>query len=158
MKVDISGGELETSKKKDGIVVETVSGADGIKVIYRRSPNKTVDIPYQLIQSFHQRPNPAREKGLMVIARNHPEHIGKLVRRIHHFYNMEKTEENHWLMLKRVDRSGSKEEMVFEFLDCHPSDLEYVKETAEERRWSTSLLEATRLDFAYSGIDIRHPT
>ncbi|KAF9067378.1 hypothetical protein BDP27DRAFT_1364947 [Rhodocollybia butyracea] len=75
MKVNISGGELETLQKKDGIIIETVSGADEIKVIYWQSSNKTIKVPYHLIQSFHEQPNPSRDKGLMVIAQNHPEHI-----------------------------------------------------------------------------------
>ncbi|KAF9062073.1 hypothetical protein BDP27DRAFT_1428274 [Rhodocollybia butyracea] len=83
----------ETLDWKDGIIVETVSGADGIRVIHRQSSTKTIDVPFNLIESFHERPNPARGKGLMVVARNHPEHIGKLVRRIHHFYDTVKTEE-----------------------------------------------------------------
>ncbi|KAF9064251.1 hypothetical protein BDP27DRAFT_1367314 [Rhodocollybia butyracea] len=157
IKVDINSGELKTLNKKDGIVVETVTGADGIKVVHRRS-SKTTDVPCNVIESFRGRPNPAREKGLMIVARNHPEHIGKLVRRIHHFYNMEKNDENHWLIVQRVDRSGSKESTVFEFLEFHPNDLEYVNETPEERKWSTSLLDSTRLDFSYSGIDVRRPT
>ncbi|KAF9062821.1 hypothetical protein BDP27DRAFT_1368531 [Rhodocollybia butyracea] len=157
IKVDISGGELNTSSKKDGLIVETVSGTDGIKVVYRRSPTKTVDVSYTVIESFHNRPSPSREKGLMVVARNHPEHIGKLVRRIHHFYDMEKTEGKHWLVVQRVDRSGPKERLVDEFFDLHPDDLEYVKETTEERKFSSSMLEFTRLDFSHNPAEIRRP-
>ncbi|KAF5379282.1 hypothetical protein D9757_005319 [Collybiopsis confluens] len=141
IKVDISGGQLASLQKKDGVIVETVASEDGIKVIYRRSSSKVIEIPSGYIQSFRDRPNPAREKGLMVVARNHPQHIGKLVRRIHHFYDMEKIEEKHWLMMQRVDRSGPKEDTLPEFLEFHPSDLEYVKETPEERRRSAQGLQ-----------------
>ena len=126
IRVDISGGELETSKKKDGVIVETVSCDDGLDVICRRSSAKTVRVPYQFVQSFRDRPNPAREKGLMVIARNHPEHIGKLARRIHHLYVNDKTEENHWLKLLTVDRSGPQEEQGNEVLDVHPHQKKYL--------------------------------
>ncbi|KAF5351480.1 hypothetical protein D9757_012880 [Collybiopsis confluens] len=153
IKVDISSGQFDTSQKKDGIIVETVSGTDGIKVIYRRSATKTIDVPYISIQSFRDRPNPSREKGLMVVARNHPEHIGKLVRRIHHFYDMEKTEDKHWMVVQRVDRSGPKEQTLFEFLEFHPRDLEYVKETPQERKWSTLLLELIRLEHSHIPVE-----
>lgn len=158
IKVDIDGGDLDTSKKKDGIyvTVEAVAGTEGgLNVLYRRSPTKVIPVPYQLIQSFHERPNPAREKGLMVVARNHPEHIGKLVRRVHHFYKKEKTEENHWLMVLTVDRSGPKEQKGFEWLEFHPNDLEYVQESAAERKYSTELFHETRIDFQYNPVEIR---
>ncbi|KAF5361343.1 hypothetical protein D9757_012333 [Collybiopsis confluens] len=155
IKVDISSGELETSKKKDGIVVETISGANETKVVCRRSPTKVVEVPYKLIRSFHERPNPAREKALMVVARNHTEHIGKLVRRIHHFYDMEKTEDKHWLVVQTVNRSSLQENSVPEFLDFHPGDLEYVKETPEERKQSTLLLQSIRLEFSHNPVEIR---
>ncbi|KAF5374538.1 hypothetical protein D9757_012400 [Collybiopsis confluens] len=155
IKVDISSGPLDTSKKKDGIIVETVTGTDGIKVIYCRSATKTVDVPYKWIESFRDRPNPSREKGLMVVAQNHPEHIGKLVRRIHHFYNMGKSKDKHWLVVQRVDRSGPKEVALFEFLEFHPDDLEYVKETAEEQKWSTSMLESIRLEHLHIPAEVR---
>lgn len=154
IKVDISGGELDTLKKKDGVIVETVANEDGIDVICRLK-TKTIYVPYQLIQSFRQRPNPAREKGLMVITRNHPEHIGKLVRRIHHFYVNEKTEENHWLLVSTVARLGINEMKGHEHLEVHPSDLEFVRETFEERRASTELFRHVRMDFTYDTVEVR---
>ncbi|KAJ3792880.1 hypothetical protein GGU11DRAFT_760388 [Lentinula aff. detonsa] len=129
IKVDIRGRTMDTLKKKDGIFVETISDKDGI--------------------------NPATEKGLMVVARNYPKHIGKLVRQIHHFYEEEKTEKNHCLMLMTINCSGPKETKGFEFLKMHPDDLEYVKETADERKWSTELLHEIRMDFTYSSVDVR---
>lgn len=70
---------------------------------------------------------------------------------------MEKTKEKHWLVVQRVERVGTQEQTVDEFLDFHPDDLEYVKETAEEQRESISLLEYVRLDFSHNAVEIRHP-
>ncbi|KAJ3990770.1 hypothetical protein F5050DRAFT_1716631, partial [Lentinula boryana] len=155
IKVDIRGGTMDTLKKKDGIFVETVADKDGINVVYRPSASKIVPIHFDSVISFRSRPKPATEKGLMVVARNYPKHIGKLVRRIHHFYEEEKTEGNHCLMLMTIDRSGPKETKGFEFLEMHPDDLEYVKETTDERRWSTELFREIRMDFTYSSVDVR---
>ena len=84
IRVDITGGgELDTSHKKNGAIVETVMNEDGLSVSCCRSPTKSVPVDYRLIQSFREQPNPARVNDLMVIVRNH-EQIGKLVRRYHH--------------------------------------------------------------------------
>ncbi|KAJ3802938.1 hypothetical protein GGU11DRAFT_752394 [Lentinula aff. detonsa] len=141
---------MDTLKKKDGIFVETISDKDGINVIHRPSASKILPIHFDSVISFHSQPKLATEKGLMVVAQNYPKHIGKLVRRIHHFYEEEKTEKNHCLMLMTIDCSGPKETKGFEFLEMHPNDLEYVKETADERKWSTELLHEIRMDFTYS--------
>ncbi|KAF5381857.1 hypothetical protein D9757_008344 [Collybiopsis confluens] len=155
IKVDIKGGELDTSQKKDGIFVETSLGIYGITVAYCPSPNKIIQIPYDNVVSFRSRPVPAREKALMVVARNHPKFIGKLVRRIHHFYDRERKEENHMLILITVNRSGPKETMGTDFLEVHPDDLEYAKETADERKYATGMLRDTRAEFSGSGVQVR---
>lgn len=75
----------------------------------------------------------------MVIARNH-EKIGKLVRRYHHFYLKEKTENNHWMMVMEVDRSGWKEQ-VHNFLKVHPNNVEYVYDIRKKyiKPWLSTL-------------------
>lgn len=154
IRVDIAGGgELDTSNKKNGSIVETVINEDGLSVLCRRSPTKSVPIHHQLIQSFRVRPIPAREKDLMVIVRNH-EQIGKLVRRYHHFYLEEKTENSHWMMVKEVDRSG-REEMVNNYLEVHPDDVEYVYETPAEVRWGKRLFSDIRQDYKGSKAEVR---
>ncbi|KAJ3816691.1 hypothetical protein F5880DRAFT_1512435 [Lentinula raphanica] len=156
IKVDIRGGPLDTLSKKDGIFVESVAGQDGtIYTVHRPTSAKTVYVPADSIIPFRVRPKPATEKGLMVVVRNHSQHIGKLVRRIHHFYENEKTEDNHCLLLITVDRSGPREEKGREHLEMHPDDLEFVKETAQERKWSTALLRDIRAEFVYSSVDVR---
>ncbi|KAJ3816143.1 hypothetical protein F5880DRAFT_1619722 [Lentinula raphanica] len=37
----------------------------------------------------------------------------------------------------------------------HPDDLEFVKETAQERKWSTALLRDIRAEFVYNAVDVR---
>ena len=92
----------------------------------------------------------------MVIARNHPEHIGKLARRIHHLYVNDKTEENHWLKLLTVDRSGPQEKQGNEVLDVHLSRLpvRLVEDSllvpAKRRRLARSLELIERLDVVCS--------
>ncbi|KAE9389526.1 hypothetical protein BT96DRAFT_946808 [Gymnopus androsaceus JB14] len=58
--VEITGGELYTLQKKDGVFVEMVA------------------VSYKFIGSCRQQPNLARDKGLMVVAQNHLKYIGKL--------------------------------------------------------------------------------
>ncbi|KIK56765.1 hypothetical protein GYMLUDRAFT_61807 [Collybiopsis luxurians FD-317 M1] len=149
IQVDINGGKLDTSWKKGGIYVETVIGQEGISVIFRRSSAKIVFVPYESVVSFNERPKPATEKGLMVVARNNPEHIGKLVRRVHHLYVGQKNEDNHWVMLLTVDCSGPQEAKGAEFLELHPNDLEFVRENPDERRYSTELLRDVRKEFTH---------
>lgn len=152
IQVDINGGELDTSTKKAGIFVETAVGTNGITVTSRRSTNRVVHIPFNTVVPYHQRPKPATEKGLMVITRNHPEHIGKLVRQIHHFYKKEKSEPNHLLVLTTVERLDGWERLLPEFLELHPDDLDYIKETSEERRNLKELLSGLRTEFAGTSI------
>ncbi|KAE9385590.1 hypothetical protein BT96DRAFT_949731 [Gymnopus androsaceus JB14] len=155
IRVDIAGGgELNTSKKKNGATVEMVSNnEDGLSVLCCLSPTKSVPVHYQLIQSFRERPIPAREKNLMVIVRNR-EQIGKLVRRYHHFYLEEKTENNHWMMVMEVDRSG-REEKVNNYLEVHPDDVEYVYETPAEVRWAKELFCDIRQDYKGAKAEVR---
>ncbi|KIK53086.1 hypothetical protein GYMLUDRAFT_63866 [Collybiopsis luxurians FD-317 M1] len=68
MKVDINSGDHDMSKKKGGIFVETVIGEGRISVFHRHSPKVMDYIPHNLVISFQDWPNPAREKGLMVVA------------------------------------------------------------------------------------------
>ncbi|KAJ3789213.1 hypothetical protein GGU10DRAFT_372413 [Lentinula aff. detonsa] len=136
IKVDIRGGTMDTLKKKDGIFVETIADKDGINIVYQPSASKIIPIHFDSVISFRSRPKPAIEKGLMVVARNYPKHIGKLVCQIHHFYEEEKTEGNHCLMLMTTNCTGPKE-------------------TTDERRWSTELFCEIRMDFTYSSVDVR---
>ncbi|KAJ3717363.1 hypothetical protein C8R42DRAFT_724266 [Lentinula raphanica] len=155
IKVDIRGGELDTLLKKDGIFVESTASENDISIIYRPTPSKIIQVPLISVICFRSQAKPATEKGLMVVVRNQPQHIGKLVRRVHHFYEKEKTEDHHCLVVITVDRSGHKESKGHKLLDMHPDDLEFVKESAEERKWSTELLREVRAEFSYSTVDIR---
>ncbi|KAJ3817521.1 hypothetical protein F5880DRAFT_1618200 [Lentinula raphanica] len=155
IKVDIRGGGLDTLNKKDGIFVESTASENGISIIHRPTPSKMIQVPLISVICFRSQAKPATEKGLMVVARNQAEHVGKLVRRVHHFYEKEKTEDHHCLVTITVDRSGHKESKGNELLDMHPDDLEFVKESAEERKWSTELLREVRAEFSYSPVDIR---
>ena len=92
----------------------------------------------------------------MVVTKNHPEFIGKLICRIHHFHNQEKTEGNHMFMLITVDHSGPQETRGWEFPEVHPNDLEYVKETSEECNYSAELLWDIQEELSRSGVQIRH--
>lgn len=60
-------------------------------------------------------------------------------------------------MLKVVtmDRSQPHENTALKFLDMHPMELEYVQETAEERRYSKVLLQMTRLERKFEPVIVR---
>lgn len=154
IQVDIIGGELDTSMKKGGIFVKTINSVNGINVVCQHF-GQTISVPYTSVVSFHERPKPATEKALMVVARGRLEHIGKFVRQIHHFYENEKTEKNHMLEVVTMDRSQPRENTALEFLDMHPMELEYVQETAEERRYSKVLLQMTRLERKFEPVIVR---
>ncbi|KAE9384026.1 hypothetical protein BT96DRAFT_1008518 [Gymnopus androsaceus JB14] len=155
IQVDINGGELDTSTKKAGIFVKTINSVNGISVVCQHF-GKTITVPYTSVVSFHERPKPATEKGLMVVARGSPQFIGTFVRQIYHFYENEKTDENHMLVAAKIDRSGSLETHASDFLDVHPLDLEYVQETPEERKHSKTFLEYDRAEMRYTyGVQIR---
>ncbi|KAE9401428.1 hypothetical protein BT96DRAFT_992148 [Gymnopus androsaceus JB14] len=142
------------SFSKGGIFVKTINSVNGISMVCQRL-GQTISIPHTSIVSFRNCPKPATENGLMVVARGCPEYIGMFVPQIHHFYENEKAEEHHMLQVVSVDRSGSLERTTLNFLDVHPMDLEYVQETAEERKHSKVMLQDMRLEMQYS--DARIP-
>ena len=90
----------------------------------------------------------------MVVARN-SRHIGKYVRQIHHFYQKERTEENHFLLVTTVDRWGLTEEIGDERFEIHPNDLEFVKEKSEERKFAKLLLKDLRAEFSGNPVETR---
>lgn len=91
----------------------------------------------------------------MVVARNHPEHIGKLVRRIHHFYVGAKMEENHWLIVQTFKRTGLVDNADGGLLELHPNDLEYAYEAPDQWRFATAFLCARRGDYVYAEVQVR---
>lgn len=91
----------------------------------------------------------------MVVVRNSWSHIGKLVCQIHHFYQETMTEENHFLYVTTVHRYGLQEAIGEERFGVHPRDLEFVKETPEERKFSKVLLKDLRSEFSFSPVAIR---
>ena len=90
----------------------------------------------------------------MVVACNHPEHIGKLVRRIHHFYVESKMEENHWLIMQTFKQTGFLN-VDNGLLELHPNDLEYMHETPDQWRLATALLHACQGDYVYEEVQVR---
>ncbi|KAE9390814.1 hypothetical protein BT96DRAFT_1001952 [Gymnopus androsaceus JB14] len=137
--------------KKSPVYVKRFSDSNGI---FQLMSGQTI-VPWQLVVPFHDRPKPATEKRLMVVAQNLLHHIGKLVRHIHHFYKNERTEKNHLLLLTTVERPGLAEEIGHEHLEMHPDDLEFVKETPAERKISKGLLRDLRMEFSYSPVETR---
>ncbi|KAK7060851.1 hypothetical protein VNI00_000584 [Paramarasmius palmivorus] len=142
--VEIEGGDYDTSRHKRGacVVPGVIGGGKPVVRLYGRQGAKEVD-PARIVP-YRERPNPSTEVSLMVVARGQDEHIGKLVRRIFHFYKGSQTEENHWLILGVVDMSTGEERLTSERLEVHPRDLEYVEETIDERRRSKKLFKDVR--------------
>ncbi|KAJ3729337.1 hypothetical protein C8R42DRAFT_715640 [Lentinula raphanica] len=65
----------------------------------------------------------------MVVVGGLEEHIGKFVRRIHHFYKGSKTNANKWFKLVVVEFTGEVEVVTDLELELSPDDVEYVRET-----------------------------
>ncbi|KAJ3964106.1 hypothetical protein EV361DRAFT_980827, partial [Lentinula raphanica] len=82
------------------------------------------------VSRSNDRPKPKTEKSLMVVVNGPEEHIGKLVRRIHHFYKGSKSDSNLWFILGVVNFPSETEEILTsERIDAHPDQLEKVQET-----------------------------
>ncbi|KAE9389831.1 hypothetical protein BT96DRAFT_1002877 [Gymnopus androsaceus JB14] len=148
LKPDTSLGSLG---KKSQVYVKRFPDSNGI---FQLMSGQTI-VPWQLVIPFHDHPKPATEKRLMVVARNLLPHIGKLVRQIHHFYKNKRTEKNHLLLLTMVECPGLAEEIGHECLEMHPNDLEFVKETPAERKFSKGLLRDLRKEYSYSPVETR---
>ncbi|KAK7024600.1 hypothetical protein VNI00_016161 [Paramarasmius palmivorus] len=142
--VEIEGGDHDTLQRKKGVsVVPDLNGREEPVVrLYGRTA--TVEVDATRIVSYRKRPNPSHEMALMVVARGSEEHIGKLVRRIFHFYKGSKSDDNHWFILAVMDVSTGEETLTAECLELHPRDLEYTEETPEERKRSKELLKDVR--------------
>ncbi|KAF9056967.1 hypothetical protein BDP27DRAFT_1433143 [Rhodocollybia butyracea] len=135
--------------------VITAGSSVVVKVDYNAVRYHKVHVPFNTVVPSRQRPKPSTEKGLMVIAQNHPQHIGKLVRQVHHFYKKDKIEQNHLFVLVTVERSGSLKRQGSEFLELHADDLDYVKESAEERKYLKQLLQTLRMELASLGVCVQ---
>ncbi|KAJ3714766.1 hypothetical protein C8R42DRAFT_237617 [Lentinula raphanica] len=103
------------------------------------------------------RPKPQTEKSLMVIVNGPEEHVGKLVRRIHHFYKGSKHDENLWFILGVVQFSSETGEfLTSERIDGHPDELEKVQESRDVHRKSGYVMAAARDEFRYQRPEVRH--
>ncbi|KAE9387440.1 hypothetical protein BT96DRAFT_1005133 [Gymnopus androsaceus JB14] len=131
MQMDIKGGSFDTSKKKSGVFVKCIESDGTVQVRIRTCSVQNNTVPYQSVVSFHNRPKPATEKRLMVVAQN-SRHIGKYVHR--------------W---------GLTEEIGDERFEIHPNDLEFVKETSEERKFAKLLLKDLRAEFLRNPVETR---
>lgn len=154
MQMDIKGGSFDTSKKKGGVFVKPMESDETVQVISSERSVQHNTVPYQSVVSYHDRPKPATENKLMVVARN-SRHIGEYVRRIHHFYQKERTEENHFMLVTTIDRSGFTEKIGDARFEIHPNNVEFVKETSEERRFSKTLLRDLRAEFSRNPVETR---
>ncbi|KAJ3717724.1 hypothetical protein C8R42DRAFT_741101 [Lentinula raphanica] len=101
------------------------------------------------------RPKPKTEKSLMVIVKGPEENIGKLVRRVHHFYKGSQRDENLWFILGVVQfLSETGESLTSERIDGHPDDLEKVQESRDIHRKSGFVMAAARDEFRFQRPEI----
>ncbi|KAJ3765207.1 hypothetical protein FB446DRAFT_795286 [Lentinula raphanica] len=108
------------------------------------------------VSRFDDRPKPKTEKSLMVIVKGPEENIGKLVRRIHHFYKERKTDSSLWFILGVVDFPSEMEEILTsERIDAHPDQLERVQETQAIRRASGLVMAAARDEYRFQSPAVR---
>ncbi|KAK1227308.1 hypothetical protein PQX77_009693 [Marasmius sp. AFHP31] len=90
---------------------------------------------------------PSTEKNLMVVVGGDPEHIGKLVRRVSNFYLGSKSEENHWMVLAVIGKSGAAggEYLTSERLELDPKTmLARVYESKKNRATATEYMKTCR--------------
>ncbi|KAJ3738024.1 hypothetical protein EV360DRAFT_90931 [Lentinula raphanica] len=107
--------------------------AGGFMVIEERSKvGEPVVVWTPDVSRSQDRPKPKTEKSLMVIVKGPEEHIGKLVRRVHHFYKGTKSEDTLWFILGVVEfLAETGEILTSERLENHPDDLEKVQESRD---------------------------
>ncbi|KAK7038928.1 hypothetical protein VNI00_010319 [Paramarasmius palmivorus] len=97
---------------------------------------EVVDLDPSLIISSHERPNPSKEKGFLVIVRGLEQHIGKLGCQVHYFFSGTKSNENCWFVLGVVEFHDDLEILTEEQLDILPDYLEFVEESQERYKAS----------------------
>ncbi|KAJ3725302.1 hypothetical protein C8R42DRAFT_640187 [Lentinula raphanica] len=131
--VDIVGGPYDTLKTKAGerYVVPTPAenGAILLQIDQPMIKVGSVFVDTATVLKHRNRPKPSTEKWLMVVVGGEEEHIGKFVRRIHHFYKGTKSNETKWFKVVVVEFQSEVEVVTGLELELHPNDVEYVRET-----------------------------
>ncbi|KAJ3979051.1 hypothetical protein F5890DRAFT_1559268 [Lentinula detonsa] len=159
IRVDIVGGPYDTLKTKTGeryvIPTPTANGHILLQVDQPKIKVGNVFLDATTILKHRDRPKPSTEKRLMVVIGGVQEHIGKLVRRIHHFFKGSKSNANKWFKLVVVEFSGEVERVTDLELELLPNDVEYVRESDEVRRSSTLMLAERRQHLSHSAPEIR---
>ncbi|KAK7444765.1 transcription elongation factor spt5 [Stygiomarasmius scandens] len=110
-----------------------------------RSKSKKIweAVPVELIQPSASLPKYKTERNLMIVVRG--EHVGKLVRRVRHFFmDKYKTDESARMELAVVTRSGTSEILTDERVELSVHDLARRKESESERKTGTNLMEPLR--------------
>ncbi|KAJ3742260.1 hypothetical protein EV360DRAFT_76711 [Lentinula raphanica] len=132
IRVDIIGGPYDTMKTKAGerYVVPTPAENNAILLQIDQPQIKVGNtfVDTTLVLKHRNHPKPSTEKRLMVVVGGAEEHIGRLVRRIHHFYKGSKSDKNKWFKLVVVEFKSEQEVVTGLELELHPNDVEYVRE------------------------------
>ncbi|KAJ3728661.1 hypothetical protein C8R42DRAFT_638389 [Lentinula raphanica] len=158
IRVDIVDGPYDTLKTKAGeryvIPTPTANGNILLRVDQPKIKVGDVFLDTTTVMKHRVRPKPSTEKRLMVVIGGVQEHIGKLVRRIHHFFKGSKTDANKWFKLVVVEFSGEAERVTDLELELSPNDVEFVRESDKVRRASTLLLAERRQFLSHSAPEI----
>ncbi|KAJ3766494.1 hypothetical protein FB446DRAFT_794048 [Lentinula raphanica] len=139
-------------KGRKGIqFVKVVPQGSGFKIIQDRpTGGEPLLVWTPDVSRFNDRPKPKTEKSLMVLVQGPEEQIGRLVRRIHHFYKGRKTDNSLWFILGMVEFLSETEEILTsERIDAHPDQLERVQETQAVRRASNLIMSAARDEYRF---------
>ncbi|KAJ3963924.1 hypothetical protein EV361DRAFT_118959 [Lentinula raphanica] len=145
-------------KGRKGIqFVKVLPQGSGFKIIQDRSTGGEPLLVWTPdVSRFNDRPKPKTEKSLMVLVQGPEEQIGRLVRRIHHFYKGRKTDNNLWFILGVVEFLSETEEILTsERIDAHPDQLERVQETQAVRRASNLVMSAARDEYRFQSPEVR---
>ncbi|KAL0568572.1 hypothetical protein V5O48_013409 [Marasmius crinis-equi] len=155
--VDITEGP----HSKVGQYVEVAATSDGTTVarVRKGKGKRLFEVPLSSVAKSSKRPNAIKEENLLVVATGEQQHRGKLVRRIHHFYEGSVMPENRWLILAVVDREDPVQKLTGEVIECKIHDLEFVEEASTDRFRATHVFMRRVRDEARIKLsaDVRDP-
>ncbi|KAK7024258.1 hypothetical protein VNI00_016475 [Paramarasmius palmivorus] len=155
--VDVKGGQHDTMGEQQGTFLTPEKNALGEVIVRIFGNDEVFELDPSTIHPFRVRPDPCKDKDLLVIARGPHQLIGKVGRQIHYFYNGAKTNENRWFILGIVEFADGVERLTEERLDVSPEDLEYVEESREIFTASRKLFDDVRKEARKKRPEVRTP-
>ncbi|KAL0567652.1 hypothetical protein V5O48_014343 [Marasmius crinis-equi] len=156
LRVDI----LKGPHKKSSVYVKLTRTPTGaiLGVLCKGKANHPHGIPLTSLAVSDRRVEPAKNDPLLVVIAG--VHIGKLVRRISHFYvRAEKTGNDKWLVLAVVDKENTVDRLTGELVECFVDELAFVEESSTDTFRATHVTMKRVHDEARQNVssDVRGP-